>query len=275
MVPRRANHRRRSVEAGNHVSRSSHATAALFAPGRPERIGDRRDTWFGAFDFGDGIKAPLIAPHNGEEYFRDRANRVFGALEKILDPARCTVLDVGCADGYFAVEAARRGYRDVLGVDVRTDAIERARFAARVLGVSGAEFKVGNVYELDRCCDRKYDLVLCQGLFYHLADPARGMRQVHGVTGRVALFAGWTVIRPDPVFYVRSEEVADIRNGDVATVLVPTNAGIRRLLEIIGYSPIRDLVERNDVMDWTSNQGDWRELLAWVPADQASRQRLP
>lgn len=220
--------------------------------------------WYSYYDFGDGVITPNTWEQVNADHFRTRAARLFGALAQHVDPKDCTLLDVGCADGYFSVEAATRGYRSVTGIDFRSDAIARARFAARALDIDNLEFREANVYSRADLGPTPYDVVICQGLFYHLSNPVLGLQNVRAVTGKVAFMAGWTVIRKDPVFYVRSEEVSDIRNGDQSVVLVPTAAGITKTLELIGYRKIIDINPWTSEPDWQSDQGDWREYLAFV-----------
>ena len=225
---------------------------------------DRLAPWYSCYDFGDGVETFSPWPQVNAQHFRERADRLFATLAQHVNSTDCTLLDIGCADGYFAIEARKRGYRRVRGVDFRTDSIERARFAAAVFGLDEIEFNIGNVYHPQDLGDACYDVVICQGLFYHLSNPVLALQNVRARTGRVAFMAGWTVIRPDPAFYVRTEDASDIRHGDQLIVLVPTAAGIRKVLELVGYKTITDVNPWTSEPDWTSNAGDWREYLAFV-----------
>jgi hypothetical protein len=62
---------------------------------------------------------------------------------------------------------------------------------------------------------------------------------------------------------VRTEDEADIRKGDRPIILVPTAAGIRKTLELVGYKTITDVNPWTAEPDWTSDAGDWREYLAF------------
>jgi SAM-dependent methyltransferase len=226
-------------------------------------------TWFGAYDFGPGITLPLISPIDDQRYFAERAERIFDTLATEARPAECSLLDIGCSDGYFTVAAARRGYRDVTGIDMRPDSIARAKFAASWFGVEQIDFRVGSVYELDRIFTRKFDVVLCQGLFYHLSDPVSGMIQTLRRTGRVALVAGWTL--QDPlvnglaVFGMRRENPADPRDGDTPVALWPTDPALRMLLDYVGFVRVRDVMDVATAPASTRYRDGWRELLAFPP----------
>jgi tRNA (mo5U34)-methyltransferase len=81
-----------------------------------------------------------------------------------------TALDVGCNAGFYSFELAKRGAR-VTGIDSEALYLEQARWAANELGLAGrVEFEQTSVYDLGRS-DRRYDLVLFMGVFYHLRHP--------------------------------------------------------------------------------------------------------
>lgn len=246
-----------SLDAGLSV-RSTEEKQALLS-----KI-DELTPWYSYYDFGDGIVTRSPWENINQKHFEDRAERLFSALAEYVCPSNCSLLDVGCADGYFTIEAAKRGYKSVTGIDFRKDSIERAKFAAEMLNINNSNFYIGNVYDRKDVGETSFDVVICQGLFYHLSDPVRALKNVRAATGRVCFFAGWTVIRQDAVFYVRSEEVADIRNGDQSICFVPTAAGICKTLELVGYSHVIDINPWAEEPDWTSDQGDWREYIAMI-----------
>src|SRR6187549_3131057 len=64
------------------------------------------------------------------------------------------LLDVGCGTGGFTMGAARRGYRAVgLSWDERNQAVAVER--ARLCGITGVEFPIQDVRDLDRRDDLK------------------------------------------------------------------------------------------------------------------------
>jgi ubiquinone/menaquinone biosynthesis C-methylase UbiE len=100
------------------------------------------------------------------------------------------VLDVGCATGTLAIEAARRvGVNgSVYAIDPRADLIARARRKARRAGVD-VDLQVGSAEELP-FPDGSFDLVLSTLVWHHLPhDTLRGAaneaRRVLKPTGRL------------------------------------------------------------------------------------------
>lgn len=79
------------------------------------------------------------------------------------------VLDLACLEGMYALEFARRG-ADVVAIEGREANVEKARFAARTLGIE-VDFQLGDVRDLSRERHGEFDVVLALGILYHLDGP--------------------------------------------------------------------------------------------------------
>jgi SAM-dependent methyltransferase len=108
------------------------------------------------------------------------------AADAVGDLSTASVIDLGAAEGLFSIEFARHA-REVVAVDGRIGNVEKARFAARALGLSNLEVVHRDVRELDT--SRRYDVVLCLGLLYHLEEAAavKLCHDIATITGRVAV----------------------------------------------------------------------------------------
>jgi 2-polyprenyl-3-methyl-5-hydroxy-6-metoxy-1,4-benzoquinol methylase len=94
------------------------------------------------------------------------------------------VLDLFCANGAFAVECALAGAREVVGIEFDAERVRCAAFLARVLGRNRAvapKFCVGDVYALTEQAAQPFDVVLCMGGLYHIADPPHILTQIRRV----------------------------------------------------------------------------------------------
>ncbi|MBI5021311.1 MAG: class I SAM-dependent methyltransferase [Ignavibacteriales bacterium] len=80
------------------------------------------------------------------------------------------VLDVGCGSGENALYLSKNGY-DVIGVDVATAAIDRARKKATVRKARGL-FLLQDALSLDTL-GIKFDTIIDSGLFHVFSDNAR------------------------------------------------------------------------------------------------------
>lgn len=107
-----------------------------------------------------------------------------------------SALDIGCNAGFYSFELARRGAR-VTAVDMNDHYLAQARWAADVYGLADRiEFMKLQVYDLIEH-ERRYDLVLFMGVFYHLRYPLLGLDIVARRVGRLLCFQSLTMADAD------------------------------------------------------------------------------
>lgn len=80
-----------------------------------------------------------------------------------------TVLDIGCNAGFYAIEMARRGAAQVVGIDSDPRYLAQAELAAKTEGVD-IELRQMSVYDVAKLGER-FDMVVFMGVFYHLRHP--------------------------------------------------------------------------------------------------------
>lgn len=99
------------------------------------------------------------------------------------------VLDLFCANGAFSFIAALAGAREVCGIDYSQDRIDCAKFVASTIH-SGCDlrFLQGNVYDISEFFDQPFDVVLCLGGLYHVADPALILTKIRDLTNDRLIF---------------------------------------------------------------------------------------
>jgi SAM-dependent methyltransferase len=96
-----------------------------------------------------------------------------------------SVLDVGCALGYFSFEAEKRGASRVVGVELRDDRFAQANQLKDVLA-SRVEFVQKDVLADD--VGGPFDLVLFLNVIHHLKEPMTSLRRLAAITrGRLVV----------------------------------------------------------------------------------------
>lgn len=80
------------------------------------------------------------------------------------------ILDLGCLEGLYSLELARRG-ASVVAIDGREANIEKTRFAKEALSLDNVEIVQDDVRNLCVANYGQFDIVLCLGLLYHLDAP--------------------------------------------------------------------------------------------------------
>jgi SAM-dependent methyltransferase len=104
------------------------------------------------------------------------------ATRDVIFPASLagkTVLDVGCALGYFSFEAEKRGAARVVGVELNEKRLRQAVLLKEILG-SRVEFLQRDV--LTEPPAEPFDCVCFLNVIHHLPEPMRALRQLAALT---------------------------------------------------------------------------------------------
>lgn len=189
------------------------------------------------------------------EFFRQREERIFPTIEQKF-PKSSTILDLGCADGYFPIAAWRRGYRSITAVDCREDNIRRAKFAAK-LHQAKIRWVHQDVYQYTT--RKRFDLILCQGLLYHLENPIGLFEILKKTAAKGIVLSGWARYHEKPVFIFEKEESGDIRNSKKKNILIPSVAVVEALLSAYEFKNVVVLRPPEAPRTPDSGQAVWLE----------------
>lgn len=204
----------------------------------------REEEWFHCIDLGNGILTkPEPIPH---------MQNLWNHIARNLPPdlSGMTVLDIGCNAGFFSVSAKRLGADHVVGIDMSPGFLKQARFVSDVLDLD-LELHRMSVYELSKL-DKKFDVVFCLGLIYHVADPVKAAESIMGVTKRLAVVesalmgAGcperplWELVFPG---YASDAAQEGERHYNW---WFPNMAGMVKLFQGIGFKDVQVMHEEND-----------------------------
>ncbi len=163
----------------------------------------------------------------------------------------CSVLDIGCNAGFYALEMKRRNAGRVVGIDSDPHYLRQARFAAEHAGLD-IEFHQMSVYEVGRL-QETFDLVIFMGVLYHLRHPLLALDLLfeHVVGDKLLFqclqrgdarvpdlqenydFSEWAVFdRPDypKLFFVEERYAADPSNW-----FIPNGAAVEAMLRSAGF----------------------------------------
>jgi 2-polyprenyl-3-methyl-5-hydroxy-6-metoxy-1,4-benzoquinol methylase len=129
-------------------------------------------SWYHCIEVLPGIETP------GVEEFRPIQIPVIEALRE-LPLAGGRVLDIGCRDGLFSLEAERLGAEEVVGIDnnLSQGAVE---FLLPALG-SGIRMVAMNLMDLTPSTFGEFDVIVFAGVLYHLRYPFHALRLIRDV----------------------------------------------------------------------------------------------
>jgi SAM-dependent methyltransferase len=161
------------------------------------------DAWSGEGRLVEALR-PGPPPHRRNQEAKERALRPLldAALGEL--PAAPACLDLFCSDGYYACLLATLapGAR-VLAVDRDAAQLERGRAAAEALGLAGVAFHRADVSAFVGGASREFDLVLCLGGLYHLADPRALLARLARICrGLLLVQSAVTLATEDPRYFV-------------------------------------------------------------------------
>lgn len=187
---------------------------------------------------------------------------VFNFLESKIGHrwAELRCVDIACHEGYFALQLALRGCREVLGIDAREEHVANAGLIRDLHGLKNLDFKRGNVLDLAGVGLGEFDAVLMLGLLYHVPDIIGALKTARALTKGICLIE--TQLAPELPAEIEfgriefkkrvegcfaivdeTQEIADAnREASVVPIsLVPSRKALAHLLPRVGFNRVQFL----------------------------------
>ncbi len=166
-----------------------------------------------------------------------------------LEMTEYEVLDIGCNAGFYSLELAKR-HASVTAIDVDRHYLKQAEFVAGLTGLNQRiRFEQQQVYDLART-DKKYDIILFMGVFYHLRYPLLALDIIASKVKKLLIFQSLSLeteeVEPVPDFPLEQRELllregwpsmAFIENrlaGDPTNWWVPNSSAIKAMARSCG-----------------------------------------
>lgn len=224
------------------------------------------EPWFYSFDLGGGDWIRSKLPNNVEKIHETRKQMVLAAAEAYfaerLPSVRC--LDVGCHEGYFSFEMAKK-VESVVGVDIRPDSLLKADLVRSLMNINNVTFGPGNCFELDEHISAPFELTLFLGVLYHLDNPIGALRRISKVTKELCILetqiidevvgeAEWGSQdwhRDYKGAFALIDERAEFDAGNAeaggfSLSLCPSLSALRTMLESVGFKQINVVIPPAD-----------------------------
>lgn len=144
--------------------------------------------WFYEFRLPGGIITPSALPPEVRPIHETRLAMLETAVQNFAGPklAEMTALDVGSHEGYFSVALARKGLKQVVGVEPRAESLAKAIFISDALGLNNVSWRQGACETLGEP-QTQFDITLFLGVLYHLENPMLAVRNVADRTAGMCL----------------------------------------------------------------------------------------
>lgn len=233
-------------------------TATRLSPDEIRQGMKKFSTWNYEWDFGNGIKAiPDDTPELPSQTLRLR--RIFDALSKEFgggdQPLKgLSVLDIGCNEGLFAVEAKRLGAARVVGIEPRQDKVDQANFIAQALGIEGIEYRTQSFWDLTKDMGT-YDIVLFVGVLHHVDRSLECLKILRPITEKVMVIDTQLLYFNYPIIAFK-EEGTDIHTNafDTSLVSIPTEKALRLMATYAGFDMVKVPLPKNTWSQWKKSK---------------------
>jgi SAM-dependent methyltransferase len=221
----------------------------------------------------------LFTAETGVEAGNDLRTRL--VLDATGGLAGKRVLDIGCLEGGFSVEFARRGAAEAVGVEARRLSVRRCDLVRDLAGLTNLTFVCGDVlHELSRA-QPPFDVVLATGILYHLSEPDVVLRLIrercrgylllcthaadpdrvsHGCTEDVVEYVGEHGTYHGRNFSERGPDPAVDQDSDLWAAwsnegsFWPFEADLVRMIEVAGFASIKKIVPDDYPEPWQVDQ---------------------
>jgi tRNA (mo5U34)-methyltransferase len=197
--------------------------------------------WWHPFTFPNGVKTRGTKGASSSEYCEELVRVEAQAAFKYPVQGK-TVLDVGAWNGYFSVEAARRGAKRVVALDKDTwedpywQGFKGFELVRRYLAPN-IEAVTRDVMDLRSSPVGKFDCVLFLGVLYHLKHPLFVLESLFNLTLEHLVVETHVDItdygRPAMVFYPDAELA-----GDSSNWWGPNVECVIQMLKTVGFSRV-------------------------------------
>jgi SAM-dependent methyltransferase len=164
------------------------------------------------------------------------------------------VLDIACNCGGFAIEAARAGAAEVVGIDVDAHYIRQADFIRDALDMENVTFRVARLEDLDEAEIGSFDIVFFFGILYHLSDPIGALQRISAIASDMIVvdtsllrfryidnLVKWPLWRMK-VVPAMAESDHDITTGRWRTTkaaqFYPNRIAVREALRFVGFDRV-------------------------------------
>jgi SAM-dependent methyltransferase len=172
------------------------------------------------------------------------------------------VLDIACNSGFWSMQCALLGAREVVGFDARQELIDEANLIASIVGVENTDFRVLDFWDMrPETLGGTFDVVLNLGILYHLPKPLEALELTKAVAREHVVLD--TVVLPTsaPLIRARWEEPTDIRNVAAAgVVMTPSRRSVALMLRHLNFTewteiPLRTVDMPDDYL--AGNRASW------------------
>lgn len=174
--------------------------------------------------------------HPLNEAYHNRQRMLASVYRAFVDDAaEATLLDVAGSNGYYSFHAARLGFRGVTCIDGRPEHGEQFAALRELAATPAVGFELVDVEDLRPLQGRTFDVVVAQGILYHLYDHMAFLRHAARLATRVLIIDTHIAGGLEPVAKMTEEDRDCSRKSPVTAIsLTPSVVTLLALLRAAG-----------------------------------------
>ncbi|MEA2418300.1 MAG: hypothetical protein QOE60_506 [Thermoleophilaceae bacterium] len=203
--------------------------------------------------------------------------RVAWSLERLGPLHGCSVLDLGPLEGGHTYMALQAGARQVVAVEGNVRHFMKCLVVKDLLNMEQADFRLGDFMAMLQQQAETYDLVLAQGVLYHLADPVELIALAAERASRLALWTQYydaeCIAAIEPLFrrHFAKQPTAAVTRGFAHTHHRFDYGLGRRLVGFYGGNqPHANWLSRDDLLAAVEHFG-WKDVKVGFDAPHGPR----
>jgi len=180
----------------------------------------------------DEALAPEIIAHQDQERHPDHVKMRVDILPE--DCSDRTVLDIGGYDGEIAAECLKRGAKSAIVYDNG----EWTDYSwARPIVKDGVTYQRGDLMNWGAEAPKPADIVLLYNVIYHVRDPWTALERCRLLTKEWFCLCTSFIEGDQPLWLLQGRNDDNLAINETHTIFWrPTIAGIRRMLELCGFT---------------------------------------
>jgi SAM-dependent methyltransferase len=142
------------------------------------------------------------------------------------------VLDIACNSGFWSIQCALLGAREVVGFDARQELVDQANLIKRIVGVKNAHFRLHDLWNMTpESLGGTFDVVLILGILYHVSKPVEALGLTKAMSRDIVLLDTSVFAARAPLIHLRWEEPDDILSASASGVsMVPSRQSVEMIL---------------------------------------------
>jgi len=156
-----------------------------------------------------------------------------------------TILDIGCADGFYSFLCESRNAKKIVAMDLESFDLSKNKtippkqnpnnfkILKNIIN-SKVEYKKLDIYDVQKL-NQKFDYVLMYGIYYHLYDFVSALQKISDMAIDSVFLSGHILDTHDPtMYYYKMQSKSDIKKG-FSSVVASANCLITIAKEICKF----------------------------------------